>query len=69
MCSNQQGHYGLFTAPVRLLEFNRPAHSPWLTVPLAEDEILIVAEREAEVFMPFEEFVREMHDPQPAVFS
>lgn len=36
--------------PVSLLEFNRPAHSPWLTVPLAEEEIVIQDANEAEVF-------------------
>lgn len=55
--------------PVTMLEFNRPAHSPWLTVPLAEEEIAIQREYETEVFMPFEEFVREMHDPQPLAAS
>lgn len=51
--------------PIRLLEFNRPAHSPWLTVPLAEEEIAIQRGYETQVFVPFEEFVREMHGPQP----
>lgn len=55
--------------PIRLLEFNRPAQSPWLTVPLAEEEIAIQDAHEAEIFVPFEDFVREMHDPQPVAAS
>lgn len=40
----------VFAEPIRLLEFNRPAHSPWLTVPLAEEEIVIQDANERTVF-------------------
>ena len=36
--------------PIRLLEFNRPPMHPWLTVPVAEQEIAILVERDAEIW-------------------
>jgi len=36
---------------IRLLEFNRPAHSPWLTVAHAQDEIAIQRVNEEHCFI------------------
>lgn len=59
MCSKAQGFYGL--TGMKLLEYNPSPLTPWLTVSTAQDEIAIIERNEETIFVPFEEFVSDMH--------